>query len=133
MKRIYLDYAATTPVHPEVVKAMEPYYRDHFGNPSAIHHLGQESRIAMEKSTERGHYLLTQRRGEREGGETCEVESPLTFLDIRRSTFFNHELRELHEEQIIHRKGAEDAEETSNCHSRESGNPERQSATDSHR
>ena len=50
MKRIYLDYAATTPVHPEVVKAMEPYYRDHFGNPSAIHHLGQESRIAMEKS-----------------------------------------------------------------------------------
>ena len=50
MKHIYLDYAATTPVHPEVVKAMEPYYSDLFGNPSAIHHLGQESRIAIEKA-----------------------------------------------------------------------------------
>jgi len=50
MKHIYLDYAATTPVHPEVVKAMSPYYSDLFGNPSAIHHLGQESRIALEQA-----------------------------------------------------------------------------------
>jgi cysteine desulfurase len=50
MKRIYLDYAATTPAHPEVVKAMLPYFSDSFGNPSSIHHLGQESRDAIEKS-----------------------------------------------------------------------------------
>ena len=36
MSRIYLDYAATTPVHPEVLKAMLPYFGDVFGNPSAI-------------------------------------------------------------------------------------------------
>ncbi|MBM4451677.1 MAG: cysteine desulfurase NifS [Chloroflexi bacterium] len=50
MKRIYLDYAATTPVHPEVVKAMLPYFSDTFGNPSSIYHLGQEARDAIEKS-----------------------------------------------------------------------------------
>lgn len=50
MKRIYLDYAATTPAHPEVVKAMLPYFSDTFGNPSSIYHLGQESRDAIEKS-----------------------------------------------------------------------------------
>ncbi|MBM3183204.1 MAG: cysteine desulfurase NifS [Chloroflexi bacterium] len=50
MKRIYLDYAATTPVHPEVVKAMLPYFSDIFGNPSSIYHLGQEARDAIEKS-----------------------------------------------------------------------------------
>jgi len=50
MKHIYLDYAATTPVHPEVMKAMTPYYNDLYGNPSAIHHLGQESRIAIEQT-----------------------------------------------------------------------------------
>jgi len=50
MKRIYLDYAATTPVHPEVAKAMLPYFSDTFGNPSSIYHLGQEARDAIEKS-----------------------------------------------------------------------------------
>ena len=48
MKRIYLDYAATTPVHPEVVKAMLPYFTEHFGNPSSIYSYGQESREAVE-------------------------------------------------------------------------------------
>jgi len=49
MKRIYLDYAATTPTHPEVLKAMLPYFTDAFGNPSSIHSLGQEARDAIEK------------------------------------------------------------------------------------
>ncbi len=44
MKRIYLDYAATTPTHPEVVKAMLPYFADVFGNPSAIYAYGQEAK-----------------------------------------------------------------------------------------
>jgi cysteine desulfurase len=50
MKRIYLDYAATTPTHPEVLKAMLPYFTDAFGNPSSIHSLGQEAREAIENA-----------------------------------------------------------------------------------
>ena len=50
MKRIYLDYAATTPTHPEVLKAMLPYFTDAFGNPSSIHSLGQEAKDAIEKA-----------------------------------------------------------------------------------
>jgi cysteine desulfurase len=50
MKRIYLDYAATTPTHPEVVKAMSPYFSDSFGNPSSIHSFGQEAKDAVEKA-----------------------------------------------------------------------------------
>ncbi|MFC2013958.1 cysteine desulfurase NifS [Chloroflexota bacterium] len=50
MKRIYLDYAATTPTHPEVVKAMLPYLTDTFGNPSSIHSYGQEAKGAIEEA-----------------------------------------------------------------------------------
>jgi len=50
MKRIYLDYAATTPTHPEVVKAMLPYFTDAFGNPSSIHSYGQEAKGAIEEA-----------------------------------------------------------------------------------
>ena len=50
MKRIYLDYAATTPTHPEVVKAMLPYFTDAFGNPSSIHFHGQEAKGAIEEA-----------------------------------------------------------------------------------
>lgn len=48
MKRIYLDYAATTPTHPEVVKAMLPYFTESFGNPSSIYSYGQEAKEAVE-------------------------------------------------------------------------------------
>ena len=48
MNRIYLDYAATTPVHPEVVKAMNPYFTEIFGNPSSVHSCGQEARAGVE-------------------------------------------------------------------------------------
>jgi cysteine desulfurase len=47
MERIYLDYAATTPVHPDVLKAMLPYFTDAFGNPSSIHSFGQEAKEAI--------------------------------------------------------------------------------------
>ncbi len=50
MKRIYLDYAATTPTHPEVVKAMLPYFTDAFGNPSSIYSYGQEAKAAIEEA-----------------------------------------------------------------------------------
>ena len=48
MKRIYLDYATTTPTHPDVVEAMLPYFTESFGNPSSIHSYGQEVRGAVE-------------------------------------------------------------------------------------
>jgi cysteine desulfurase len=52
MKRIYLDYAATTPVDPEVIRAMEPFFFEKFGNPSSIHTEGQIARKAIEESRE---------------------------------------------------------------------------------
>ena len=52
MRRIYLDYAATTPTDPEVVKAMSPYFTDKFGNPSSIHSFGQECKAVIEKDRE---------------------------------------------------------------------------------
>ncbi len=48
MKRIYLDYAATTPCDPEVLKAMEPYFFERFGNASSIHSFGQEAKKGLE-------------------------------------------------------------------------------------
>ena len=50
MKRIYLDHAATTPVHPEVVQAMLPYFAERFGNASTLYSYGQEAKKAMEKA-----------------------------------------------------------------------------------
>ena len=49
MRRIYLDYAATTPTHPEVVTAMLPYFTEAFGNPSSIHAYGQEAKELLRK------------------------------------------------------------------------------------
>jgi cysteine desulfurase len=53
MKRIYLDYAATTPMHPEVAKAMLPYFTESFGNPSSIYSYGQEAKGAVEEARNR--------------------------------------------------------------------------------
>ncbi len=47
-KEVYLDYAATTPCDPDVVKAMLPYFNDTFGNPSSLYSLGQKSKKALE-------------------------------------------------------------------------------------
>ncbi len=48
MKRIYLDYAATTPTHPEVLETMLPYFAEDYGNPSSIYSYGQEAKTAIE-------------------------------------------------------------------------------------
>ncbi len=49
-KIIYLDNAATTKTMPEVIKAMEPYFSELYGNPSSIHDLGIRSKEAVERS-----------------------------------------------------------------------------------
>jgi len=53
MRRIYLDYAATTPTHPDVAKAIRPYFSKAFGNPSSMHSFGQEARIAIEEARDK--------------------------------------------------------------------------------
>ena len=50
--RIYIDYAATTPLDPRVVQAMLPYLTDHFGNPSSLHGTGRRARRAVEDARE---------------------------------------------------------------------------------
>jgi cysteine desulfurase len=48
VRKIYLDHNATTPVHPEVKKAVEPYLSEQFGNPSSIHWAGRDVRKGVE-------------------------------------------------------------------------------------
>jgi len=52
MKRVYLDYNATTPVAPEVLAAMLPYFCVEYGNASSIHTFGQRARGAVEEARE---------------------------------------------------------------------------------
>lgn len=52
MHRVYLDNNATTPILPEVFEAMRPWFGEHFGNASSIHHHGQETRTAVENARE---------------------------------------------------------------------------------
>ncbi|MGA8285988.1 MAG: cysteine desulfurase family protein, partial [Candidatus Sulfotelmatobacter sp.] len=64
MPRIYLDNNATTPVLPEVFEAMRPYFVEHFGNASSIHHHGQETRAAIERARDSVASLLGCRAAE---------------------------------------------------------------------
>ena len=50
---IYLDHAATTPVRPEVLEAMQPFFGPRFGNPSSAHRWGREARVALDEARER--------------------------------------------------------------------------------
>ena len=50
MRKIYLDYAASTPMDEEVMREMMPYFSKKFGNPSSIHQFGQEALEAVDKA-----------------------------------------------------------------------------------
>jgi len=52
MRKVYLDYAATTPLDPRVLKAMQPYFSEKFGNTMSLHAMGLEANEALEKSRE---------------------------------------------------------------------------------
>ncbi len=51
-RKIYLDYAATTPVDPRILKAMLPYFSEKFGNTMSLHSFGQEAKSVLEESRE---------------------------------------------------------------------------------
>ena len=50
MKKIYMDYSATTPVKKEVLDEMIPYFTEHFGNASSAHSYGREVKSALTKA-----------------------------------------------------------------------------------
>ncbi len=52
MNRIYLDYAASTPVRPEALKTMLPYFSEKYGNPGSLHSFGQEAMAAVDAARE---------------------------------------------------------------------------------
>src|SRR5206468_910168 len=57
-RKVYLDHNASTPVHPDVVAEMMPYFHDVFGNPSSIHGFGRAARDAVDVARERvGRFL----------------------------------------------------------------------------
>ena len=57
-RQVYLDHNASTPVHPEVVEAMLPYFSERFGNPSSVHGFGREAREGLETAREQvAHFL----------------------------------------------------------------------------
>jgi cysteine desulfurase len=64
MRRVYLDNNATTPVLPEVVEAMRPYFGERFGNASSIHSHGQQTRAAVERARENVAALIGARASE---------------------------------------------------------------------
>ena len=53
MRKVYLDYATTTPVRKEVLAAMLPYFSENFGNPSEPHQWGQEAKRALEEARQK--------------------------------------------------------------------------------
>lgn len=53
MRRIYLDYSATTPLAQEVYAEMQPFFLEHFGNPSSIHGFGREVKVAIDEAREK--------------------------------------------------------------------------------
>jgi cysteine desulfurase len=52
-RRVYLDHNASTPVHPEVLAEMLPYFSEAFGNPSSVHGFGREARAGLDTARER--------------------------------------------------------------------------------
>ena len=68
---IYLDHAATTPVRPEVLAAMQPFFNARFGNPSSTHRWGREARTALDEAgAVRGARALSIRGSGSEQGAT---------------------------------------------------------------
>jgi cysteine desulfurase len=64
MRKVYLDHAATTPVHPKVLEAMLPYFSIKFGNPSNLHDIGRAAKDAVEEARAKTAALIGAKAGE---------------------------------------------------------------------
>lgn len=64
MRRVYLDNNATTPLAPEVLEAMRPYWSEDYGNASSTHWYGQRAKAAVEEARERVAHLVNAQAGE---------------------------------------------------------------------
>ncbi len=92
MEQIYFDNAATTSLDPEVLKEMLPFFENKFGNPSAIHSFGRESRIAIENARKQVGNLL--------GAHTSEIFFTSCGTEST-NTIFNSAINDLKCERII--------------------------------
>ncbi|MBD1371066.1 cysteine desulfurase [Hazenella sp. IB182357] len=90
---VYLDHAATTPIHPEVRLAMLPYLEDSFGNPSSIHSFGRRARHAIDHArdqvakglnTKANHIVFTS------GGTEADNLAVMGVAQAERSNEKNH-------------------------------------------
>ena len=63
-KNIYLDAISTTPVDPEVIKSMSPFWNEKFGNPSSIHGFGRDAIMALDEAREKVARFFGAREGE---------------------------------------------------------------------
>ncbi|MBS7530005.1 cysteine desulfurase [Hazenella sp. IB182353] len=90
---VYLDHAATTPIHPEVRLAMLPYLEDSFGNPSSIHSFGRRARHAIDHArdqvanglnTKANHIVFTS------GGTEADNLAVMGVAQAERSNGKNH-------------------------------------------
>ncbi|MCE3281663.1 MAG: cysteine desulfurase [Chitinophagaceae bacterium] len=113
MNRIYLDNAATTPLEPEVLEAMLPYFTTHFGNPSSIYSYGRETRLAIENARKTVARILNAHPSEiffTSGGtesSNTAINAALRDLGCRRiitSTIEHHAT--LHTVEYLHGQGA---------------------------
>ena len=63
-RKVYLDHNASTPVHPDVIQAMLPYFGERFGNPSSVHGFGRDARDGVETAREQVSRFLKVRKEE---------------------------------------------------------------------
>jgi cysteine desulfurase len=88
MRRIYLDNNATTPMAPEVLAAMQPFWLEDFGNPSSIHWYGQRAKAAVETAREQVAKLLNARPSEivfNSGGTESDNTALVGIVEAARS------------------------------------------------
>ncbi|HDH05143.1 MAG TPA: cysteine desulfurase [Nitrospirae bacterium] len=64
MKEIYMDHVATNPLHPEVLDAMMPYFKEHYGNPLSLYEPGMKAREAIENARAGAAELINAKTGE---------------------------------------------------------------------
>ncbi|MBP1762847.1 MAG: Cysteine desulfurase, partial [Firmicutes bacterium] len=83
-----MDHSATTPVDPEVLDEMMPYFKEKYGNPSSIYSLGQTSRLAVEKAREQVAGLINASPKEivfTSGGTEADNQALITYMQVNRN------------------------------------------------